>query len=290
MAAEIRCPRCGAANRPDTAFCVNCGSPLAAGATGTAPMPPPYPSGAPGYPSFVDQGRQKQIDRTKTGVLLLLVGSLLTWIPFIGLLGSLLILIGAILVILGRKAFGPAHARNVTLSIVLFFLGIIIGAVGAVVVFASTFAAFGQTPTPATIQGAFNNFLIVLVIAGIVGGLAQVFFTFALQNQTGRMLLLAAYVAGVVVAIAVWVVMSGAIAELIATACPGGTCSDAAAAAAASTFQGRVASLGLLNAIPSLLYAGAYYLVWNRIKSGEIPGPAGPPGMAPPPMAPIQPQ
>ncbi|TLZ46758.1 MAG: zinc ribbon domain-containing protein [Methanobacteriota archaeon] len=74
LAAEVRCPRCGAANRPETAFCVNCGSPLAAGGTGTGAMPSyPAPAYGQGFSSPYDQERQKQIDRTKTGVFLLLI-------------------------------------------------------------------------------------------------------------------------------------------------------------------------------------------------------------------------
>src|SRR5256885_13761663 len=96
-------------------FCVNCGSALSAGTgAGAAPAAPMYPGAMPGLPSAWDAERRKQIGRTKTGVLLLLVGTLISWLPIpIGALGALLILIGAILVILGRKAFGAAHSRNV---------------------------------------------------------------------------------------------------------------------------------------------------------------------------------
>jgi MFS family permease len=292
LAAEVRCPRCGAANRPETAFCVNCGSPLAAGGAGTGVMPSyPAPAYAQGFASPYDQERQKQIDRTKTGVFLLLLGALIGAIPFIGGLGTLLILIGAIFVILGRKAFGTAHSRNVLISIVLFFLGIIIAVAGAVFAFASLVTSFSQTPSPAAFQAAMSNLLIVIAIGTIVGGLASVFFTFALQNQTGKILLLAAYVASVVISIAIFAVLTGAISEFVAVACPTGTtCDQTAMLNAQLAFQGRVTTLGYLQAIPSLLYAGANYLVWNRIKKGEIPGPTTMPGMAAQPVSPIQPR
>ncbi|HYY48795.1 MAG TPA: hypothetical protein VFA17_08970 [Thermoplasmata archaeon] len=125
-------------------------------------MPPPYPAAGPGYApgySYGDPERQKQINRTRTGVLLLLIGSLLSWIPFVGLLGGLMTLIGAILVILGRKAFGATHARNVVWSIVLFFLAIIIVAVGAIAVMGSAFAG-GSNVAPASL-------LIVAAIGGL---------------------------------------------------------------------------------------------------------------------------
>src|SRR5207245_8237976 len=113
-------------------FCTNCGSPLSAGAPPSSGAPPMYPApgaygGAmPGLPSAWDADRRKQIDRTKTGLLLLLIGGLISWIPILGILGGLLLLIGAILVILGRQAFGSTHRRNVVIAIRLLLVGIII--------------------------------------------------------------------------------------------------------------------------------------------------------------------
>src|SRR2546425_8991822 len=136
-------------------FCTNCGSPLSAGApppSGAPPMypaPGPYGGAMPGLPSAWDAGRRKQIDRTKTGLLLLLIGGLISWIPIIGLLGALLLLIGAILVILGRKAFGSTHARNVVIPVVLFFFGVVVGIIAGVLFAAAVFAAVASQ-NPAT--------------------------------------------------------------------------------------------------------------------------------------------
>src|SRR2546427_9067165 len=97
-------------------FCTNCGSPLSAGAPPSSGAPPMYPApgaygGAmPGLPSAWDAERRKQIDRTKTGLLLLLIGGLLSLISIVGVFGGLLSLIRAVLVILGRKTFGSTPA------------------------------------------------------------------------------------------------------------------------------------------------------------------------------------
>ncbi len=270
-------------------FCANCGSALSAGAGGApAAGAPMYPPAMPGLPSAWEADRRNQIGRTKTGVLLLLVGTLIGWLPFIGIVGSILVLVGAILVILGRKAFGATHSRNVVLSIVLFILGIIIVAVATVILIAATVASFipGNPPSQAAITSAFTNFLIILVVGAIVGGLASVFFTFAIQNKTGRMLLLGGYVASIALQIAIFVLVSQAIGSFVAAMFPGGTYDPAAAAAASATFSARVQSLSYLSVIPALLYAGAYYLVWNRINKGEIPASTTAPPMGPAPMPP----
>jgi hypothetical protein len=270
-------------------FCVNCGSALSAGTgAGGPPAAPMYPGAMPGLPSPWDAERRKQIGRTKTGVLLLLVGTLIGWLPYIGVLGFVLVFVGAILVILGRKAFGASHSRNVILSIVLVILGIIITVAAGVVLLLATVSSFipGNAPTPAAITSAFNNFLIILVVGTIVTGLASVFFTFAIQNQTGRMLLLGAYVANIAIQIAIFVIVSQAVGTFVAAMFPNGNYSPGAAGIAAADFSARVQTIGYLSAIPALLYAAAYYLVWNRINKGEIPASTAPPSMAAAPLPP----
>jgi len=243
-----------------------------------------YPGAMPGLPSAWDAERRKQIGRTKTGVLLLLVGTLISWLPRIGALGGLLILIGAILVILGRKAFGAAHSRNVIVSILLVIVGIVIGAVAVIVLAFSIASSFipGNPPTQAAVTSAFNNFLIILLVGVIVSGLATVFFTYAIQDKRGRMLLLGGYAVNIVIQLATLVLVSQAIGTIVAAMFPGGTYDPTQATIALADFSSRVQTLGYLAAIPALIYAAAYYLVWNRINKGEIPASTAPPMAAAP--------
>src|SRR5439155_115392 len=82
------------AKRPGTMFCSNCGSALSEGAGGMPPAPAPVYMGTPGLASPMEAERHTQIGRTKTGLLLLLIGTLIRWIPYFlaGLLGGLLLL------------------------------------------------------------------------------------------------------------------------------------------------------------------------------------------------------
>ncbi len=234
----------------------------------------------PGLPSAWDVGRRKQIDRTKTGLLLLLIGGLISWIPIIGLLGGVLLLVGAILVILGRKAFGSTHARNVVLAIVLFFVGIIIGVIAGVL--------FGVAVLSA-LASAFGTLLVGAIIAAAVSGIASVLFTYALQKQTGRMLLWAGYAANLAISIAIYVIIAPLISDAVNQAVSGGTYNPAPVVA----LQGQLSALGYLSVIPALLFAAATYLAWARVSHGEIPAPTVPPGMPmstmPPPGGPFPP-
>ena len=81
----------------------------------------PAPSAYYGYvASYYETARANAIERTKTGLLLIVIGFVISWIPIVGAVGGILELVGAILVILGRHPFGPDHARNILLSIIIF--------------------------------------------------------------------------------------------------------------------------------------------------------------------------
>jgi hypothetical protein len=254
------------------------GMPPAGGTQGPTPAYPAYPGYGYGASPW-EADRQKQINRTKTGLLLLLIGTLIGWIPVIGLLGGLLVLIGAILVILGRKAFGAGHSRNVVLAIVLFFVGVIGTVVLSIVFFAAITAASVPGATPATVANAFvnafNNLLIGVIIVSAIAGIGRVLFTYALQQQIGKILLWAGYVANVAIAIAVFAIISPLFASAVSQAIAGGTYNSAPLLAV----QNQANALGLLSVIPALLFAAATYLAWSRVNRGEIPPPAVPPGM-----------
>jgi len=313
VSASIFCPRCGFGNQAGWTFCTNCGGPLSApaapppawppgyGAPPPAPpaYPPAYPLTAtypayPAYPPYAygpppwEAERRKQIDRTKSGILLLLIGALLSWLPYgIGGIGGFFTLIGAILVIIGRKAFGTMHGRNVVVSIILFFVGIAAAVVGVfVVIFAAVEGVTpGMTESQLTtlFEGAFVNLLIVAAAGSIIAGLASVFFTYALQTKEGRVALWTAYGATVGVQIAILVAtfplvpaIAAQVAHQIVTT---GTVDSTVIAASLSGASGW---LSLLNGIPALLYALANYLAWTRINKGEIPAPPTAPTAAPP--------
>ena len=275
-------------------FCVNCGSALSAGAGGApAAGAPMYPPAMPGLPSAWEADRRNQIGRTKTGLLLLLIGGLISWIPLVGILGALLLLIGAILVIIGRKAFGSTHARNVVIAIVLYLVGILVGIIAAVLFTAAVFSAVAsQNPTTLgdALASAFNTLLVGAIIAAAIGGIARVLLTYALQKQIGKMLLWAGYVASMAISIAIFVIIAPLISNAVAQSTSGGTYNPAPLVA----LQGQLNGLGYLGVIPALLFAAATYLAWSRVTHGEIPSPTTPPGMPmstmPPPAGPSPPR
>ncbi len=283
------CTRCGFQNQPGYQFCTNCGAPLAAAPSAAVPPAAPYaappayaaPAGYAPYPGSFDYERGKRVERTKTGVLLLLIGSLLTWVPVVSIFAYILILIGVILVILGRKAFGPAHSRNILLSIILFIVGIIVVvAVTVAYVLPGVISSIGPggtvNLTPAFYASAANAGLLAGIVGAIIIGIAEVLFTYALQAPNGRILLWAAYGANLALSVVLWVILSPLFSAVV-------TQTDYDSAAAAQQ------TYALLSVIPALLFAVADYLAWARINRKEIPAPSPAPPVMPPMMPPAAP-
>jgi drug/metabolite transporter (DMT)-like permease len=239
---------------------MTCGTPLV---TPTPPMPPPVygmPQPAPypyyGYPAgYWEYQRMGRIDNTKTGLLLMIIGISLSWIPFIGGIGGLVAIIGALLVIIGREAFGREHARNAILALILFFAGIGVTIAGF---FGLFFGALYYTSSPGSV--AYASLGILIIIGGGVTGLSEVFITYALQMKTGRILLWTAYAAAITISIVNFLIILQIGAGFL-------------------LFPAMLLT-AFLGVIPAVLYAVAYYLARERIVRREIPGPF----TQPPPM------
>lgn len=285
MAAPRFCPRCGLANPVEYQFCTNCGNALGAAVVPPvpsygAPLAPGYPVFYPGPPSGYyamawEAERQKQIGRTKTGVLLLVIGVLIGWIPVIELVGSVLVLIGAVLVLLGRKVFGARHSLYVVIAFVLTLAGV---AAAFVLGFVIGFTAVAG-PTIEEAIAAFQALLIGLPTIAATAGIASVLITHELEPRIGKILLWAGYAGTTAVAIYISYVLS----PVLAAALAAGNIDVLAFSTLADVYS-------LLYAVPSAIFGAAYYLAWSRINRREIPAPPSASGPAvtatPPPPRP----
>ncbi len=276
MYANPYCASCGALLKRDDPACPKCGTPRA-----LAPEPAPALTGAEGAAAgnltgtapllapTVDYVLEREISRTKTGVGLLAVGAALGWIPVIGYLGGLLSLAGAILVILGREAFGDKHGRNVGIAIALFVVGLIGGVVLAGGILTSVTQAANLPPAEAepVVVSAFDTLLAGAVVLSILTGPASVLFLWELLGVPGKVLILLSYVAGILIALWVYLVITGQVAAALSSAFAV-TPPDTAPLLA---LDAQMNGLRLLDAIPSLLAAGAAGMAWSRVASGVIP-------------------
>jgi hypothetical protein len=302
------CQECGAPNEANALYCAKCGSVLRAGVPPLPPpaAPPPYygppaygppgyaPRGYPSYPApyptfdYAALDRQKQIDRTKWGILLLAIGALLLWIPLVNAVAGFISLIGVILGILGRKAFGDRHAKFVVISVVLYILVVIPPAFYAL---SFGFAA-GFTGDVRGVASQLWPLLISSVFAGIGANVSWLLFAHELEAKPGRMLLYAAVAAGaIVLPVVLFVGLAPTVNALVAEAQGGTMTLDAFL----DRFSAIETLFDLATAPSSVLFAIAYLLAWQRINRGEIPAypraPAQPasPSFAPPTASPPAP-
>lgn len=219
--------------------------------------------------------RQADIDKTKTGLLLLIIGTVLSPIEYLNIPGVLIILVGALLVILGRKSFGDVHSRNTIVSAIVYIVGATAVSLGAIGVFAAEFEAGSPAANSGSINAAlfsqslgnaFQAFLIATAVGGAIIGLAQVLFTYALQIQTGKIFLWLGYFSTIVVSVVEAVMMPPIISNAALRAQLDGLSSPAF-----GNLQSQLLLVGLLGFIPALFYANAFYLARERIERKEIP-------------------
>jgi len=255
----VTCPRCGASNTPTARFCSTCGTSLVNVPAPTLPpmgyAPPPI---QPYYPyqypaNYWEVVRTNKINNSLTGLLLLVIGVLIAWIPFAGFIGGIVGFVGGILVLVGREPFGADHVRTTTLALIFFVVGI------AVTIFGFFYAlAYGIS---SALGGGSTSvvvlFGIVFLIGGAIFGLAEVLLTYSLQRSNGHTLLWIAYGISIFLGLVnLFVIPFGS----------GGFW---------TLYFGTGVALftGFLAAIPAALYGTAFYLARERIVRHEIPPP-----------------
>ncbi len=219
------------------------------------------PTAAPPVPTPEDFARQQQIDRTKTGLLLLFIGVLLSWVPYVSFVGGIIFLVGAILLILGRKAFGPAHSRYVLIALALFVAGIV-GLVAVVVLL--VIAILPAVPTtPEEVLALITTYIPALLVIGGISGLSYPLLAHAVSSRTGQILLWVGYAATLAILVVTYITLIGVFeAAVDFTGDP---------VVLLSAFLTEFFTIGLLLVVSSVLYAVGYYLAYSRVNRGEIP-------------------
>lgn len=241
------CPICGHPNEDWASYCTNCGRPLGATAPGRATH---------------DSARAGE--RTKTGLLLLVIGFVLAAIPFVNFVAIVVLIVAVVLVFLGADAFGDRHRRFVIGSIVLY----VVILVAFVIVLASLlFQLFvggvpGTPPEPP--EPVWQAFVIGVGVTSAAFAVPLLLITYNLQDATGRRILWAALAIEVAVSgVEAWYLLplSGVL---------------AAAVAGDLTFLGGLTGdpITYLFALSSLPWAFAYYLAYRRAATPPAAPPA----------------
>ena len=211
--------------------------------------------------------RSIDVERTKTGLLLVAAGILLGPVPYVMYIGVILATIGVIMVIFGRNSFETTHSNYVFSSVVIYCLGFAIALIALFYFSFFSITASQGLVSQATVESkqilAFDDFLTGVLVSGAVIGVAYVVFTYALQDSAGRALLYIAFATHLVVAVLIASVISQQVAGAITHSLSSG-----------SVYPSLLAQLQLLQLLgfaPAAIFAIAYYKVYSRIQKGEVP-------------------
>ncbi len=289
-------------NDASATTCVACGAVLKAGISPASPgpqvptapeaggplgyEPPTYGPPAYGYPGayipdYSGIERERQVSRTKWGVLVLAGAMLVGLIPVFGLvcLALVLYLVGIVLMAIGRRPFGERHSKFVMASVVL----VVVYVVAIVLLtfwFFFTIIGIAQTGALEGLSTTFWAYLGGITVAGFLEALAWVLFVHELETPAGRYLLYGAFIALIVLQVVVLALLSSQINTLLA-GIANGTITDPNDPRI-TELQGFSTTLSIVGAIPTILFAGAYIMAYLRLERREIPAEPAPVVAAPP--------
>lgn len=171
-------------------------------------------------------------------------------IPNAVYLADVFVIIGVILVILGRDVFGHRHSRLVFKATKIYVFGF-------VAAFFNTSLFVLSLPGSSLVSAldAFDLFIIGSIVLGALIGLAILLLTYELQGPVGRMLLWAGFSSSIALEILIFYMVENELARGV---------SDF------PYIQNQIQLLSFLGLIPAAMNAFAFYLVRAKIQTGEL--------------------
>lgn len=227
-----------------------------------------------------DPARQKKVQRTGTGILLLILAVLLQWIPLVEIVGLIVGAIGVVLIILGADAFPQRHARFVWTSVSLYLIGFLAALVLGVG-FASTVSSLpanaSGSAAASTLLAAFDGLITGALVSLAFLSVSQALIVFDLEGGWGKTLLLSAVVVQMVISVLLFaLVLDPLVHAAVSQAFASGTLDLAPIVAADDQIRG-MSGYTLLNALPAVLFGVGYSEAYRRLTRGALPQPIAPP-------------
>ena len=183
-------------------------------------------------------------------------------IGFVSFIGLIIVLIGAIIFLIGRKEFGEKHQKNVMNAVILFIISFVL-----IIIFSIGIAlmAFSAITTGETF-GTYTTFysILLIMISAILGALIYYFALIDLENETGKNFLYA----GIISSIAISIITSFYLVNMLGDIF--GTISKGSGGYSSLAFNQNFGAIGLFGIIPTLLYIYSFYIPYKRIKDGEL--------------------
>jgi hypothetical protein len=244
---------------------------------------------------------------TKPGLLLIIIGILISMgstglmaaganAPCLGALAGLILLIGFILMFIGRKEFGERHAKFVVFALIAFIIGLVIVILGAVIIaigtVSSAIASEGEIDYEALGRSMGTGFTII-VIGGIVFAIGEVLLVYDLESEIGKRLLVLAAIASIVASVAVLALITDKFGDFVRALEK--TEEEQEMKRELQKFERESNAIQAFGLIGTFLFLIAYIIPYMRIARGELRAIVKPEGLYPgypsyPPTQPYQQQ
>ena len=256
-----RCSDCGEPLGPRQRYCGNCGRPLL-----TPSSSPPAFAAVAGPDAwdtvaeadFLRYGVARAIERTRTGLLLMVVAFAFLWVPYLDIVADLFALLGVGFLWLGRHGLGADHRRQVVLGAVCAVASFGLAFIASLWFVDSIYTAVGAGGSSAGVSqslvNAFHGLLAVSAVAALLSVVAYLVLPYALADRTGRILL--ACGAGLALVIS-WTTVLLTYTE-VGAAVAATTSGGAITADPLAALDARIAAISVAQVVPDLLFLVAY--------------------------------
>jgi Na+-driven multidrug efflux pump len=191
-----------------------------------------------------------------------------SYIGIISFIGGILILVGAIFFFLGRKEFGEKHHENIKKALIILVVNIIFGIifVSAISFFivSTMFSSIGaESSVESDISLPLSLFVIIMIISAILGALIYYFGLIELEDERGKTILYAGMISSIIISVITSMYVVGLLGEFLGSF-------DLNNSSSMINFTQNIGGIGILGIIPNVLFLYAFYIPYNRIKTGEL--------------------
>lgn len=272
------CPSCGWSAILGQQFCTHCG--VRTGSSSGSALPVTASREFANL-TLAGSGRptlSRAQDRTKSGLLLMILGFAVLWIPYIGGIGGLIALIGVVLLWVGRGSFGSSHHRAVWVGSACVLVSLVL-AFGVALWFVFTLITAAQTPGQtisafgSELQSDLVTLLVTTLVASAIASMGYVALPYALADRGSRALLWGAFTLSVLTTVVGVALLWPQISTAISQATSGSTVDLAPIRA----IQTQSTLWGTLQVVPDMMFLWAYYRIRNRVFPDRILGQISPP-------------
>jgi zinc-ribbon domain len=124
--------------------------------------------------------------RLRTALILTVIGSLLSWIPYIGIIGELIAFAGFIFLVLAWRALSrsdlpSAASYKVTFEVLIFFF-----ILGILTILIGVFAAIGTALSTGSLVAYLMDYSVALVVGGVFSYVGSFKSAFSLRRLSGE--------------------------------------------------------------------------------------------------------